>query len=181
MSIQDRNRVDEDFEFAAQFAFNGDEFGDEYEGADLSADLVDPFDFRGYVSTLLVCGWVATAIVASHSWAYVVDPQAAGISALRSSELYVFWAAWILLCAGPVVAVIWSQYRSVWSWFIPTIAILWPATLFAIHATLNFEFGNWYLGYLSETPVMWVTDVVIPAVLLFAHFRTQRQCRSLNS
>jgi hypothetical protein len=172
MSIQFHTRAEEDFDLAQRFAYDGDE---------LDGDFVDPFDFRTYVSTLLVSSLVATAIVASHSWAYVVDPQVAGISALRSVELYVFWAAWILLCAGPTFAVVWSQYRRVWSWFIPTIALLWPVTLLAIHATLAYEFGDWFFDYLQENPVMWITDTVIPVVLLFVHFRTARQCRSLNS
>lgn len=172
MSIQYRSHTIEDFDFADQVNF---------EEAEARRDFVSPFDFRGYITTLLLSSWAATAVVASHSWAYVVDPRAAGVSPLRSAELYVFWAAWILLCVGPMIAVIWSQYRDVWSWFIPTIAIAWPVTLLAIHATLNYEFGNWYFGYLQENPMMYVTDVVIPATLLIVHFRVRRQCATLNS
>lgn len=142
--------------------------------------FIDPFDFSWYITTLLVTSMVSTAVVASHSWAYLVNPQGAGISTLRSVELYVFWAAWILLCIGPVSAVIWSQYRNVWRWFIPSIATLWPATLLAIHATLKVEFGDWYFGYLNQHPWMYLTDVVVPLVLIGAQWRAQWLAKSLN-
>ena len=142
--------------------------------------FIDPFDFSWYVTTLIVTSMVSIAVVASHSWAYLVNPMADGISTLRSIELYVFWAAWVLLCVGPVGAVIWSQYRNVWRWFIPAIAALWPATLLAIHATLRAEFGNWYFDYLNQHPWMYLTDVVVPLVLLGAQWRAQWLARNLN-
>ena len=144
-------------------------------------EFVDEYDFRSYTTTLIVSSMVATAIVASHSWAYVVDPLAAGNSMLRSAELYVFWASWILLCVGPVAALIWSQYRRVWAWLIPAIALLWPLTLLAIHVTLRVEYGTWFLDYLETNPIMWITDAVIPAVLLWVHFRMRALVRGINA
>ena len=55
-------------------------------------EFVDEYDFRTYTTTLIVSSMGATAIVASHSWAYVVNPLAAGNTMIRTAELYVFWA-----------------------------------------------------------------------------------------
>jgi hypothetical protein len=143
-------------------------------------EFVDEYDFRTYTTTLIVSSMTATAIVAANSWAYVVDPLAAGNSMLRSAELYVFWAAWMLLCVGPVAALIWSQYRRVWAWFIPAVAILWPMTLLAIQVTLRVEYGTWFLDYLETHPIMWITDAAIPVALLWVHFRTRAMVRSIN-
>lgn len=144
-------------------------------------EFVDEYDFRSYTTTLVLSSMATIAIVAANSWAYAVDPLAVGNSGLRSAELYVFWAAWILLCTGPVGAVLWSQYRSVPVWFVPSIALLWPVALLAIQVTLRVEYGRWFFDYLQTNPIMWVTDAVIPVVLLWVHFRTRALVRSVNA
>ena len=88
-------------------------------------------------------------------------------NAARATLLTVLVFAWLLLANAPIV--IFSLFalgnQRVLS-LLPITAALWPLSLSVNHVSLAIVEGKWYTGYLADYPIFFVTDLLMPVVLI---------------
>jgi len=130
---------------------------------------VPTLDYVGILCLTFVLGWLASLIVASHTWAFVINPFA-GQDYLRSTELILFWFGWMALVAGPGVvsiAALMGHFRPIS--YLGAIALVHPLSVLLLQVTLRVQQGRWYFSYLTDNIWFLLSDAIIPLLLWIAH------------
>lgn len=117
------------------------------------------------VDTWIDNGCYTYSLVGS-SWQETFQPYCAvpGPATIRAIELVISTVAWILLAVAPL-PILWA-FRAGDNFvlkFLPVVALAWPVTVLIMQTTLRFQTGEWYLGYLFNSPAFLITEVVAPA------------------
>ncbi len=124
--------------------------------------LIDPM----LISALILASFVAAGVVFSHLKFYAVNPLTFN-SLLLKVALVAYNIGWILLTVGPLyigLSLVWGRRRPLRRLVI--VALLWPIAVLVLHAILRVQDGEWFFGYIKVNPILFVTEVVLPVVLL---------------
>lgn len=90
---------------------------------------------------------------------------------LRATLLTALIAAWVLLANGPIVLLGYFAVGHGWPLrLLPIVALAWPVLLLANHVSLAIVEGNWYLDYIIDYPIFFVTDIFLPLFLMAIWF-----------
>lgn len=131
---------------------------------------VSAYDDRPLKNALIATGIATLAtlyVIISHSWAFFPDPSTSA-TVLRSLELGFSTVAWVLLLVGPISILF--AFRAGDDFvlnYLPYAALAWPASILVIQLSLRAQTGAWYFGYLVDTPVFLITDVLAPALYVY--------------
>lgn len=95
---------------------------------------------------------------------------------LRLVILVLSTIAWITLALGPAIIFIFvalGRQRAINA--LPYVALFWPLMLVINHLQLLIGYGNAYLEYLVNFPIFWVTDVLLPLLLIILWFEFRHE------
>ena len=115
------------------------------------------------VATLALTFWL---VILTFPGYFFFNPMETEDALLRSGQI-ASTVGWVALgTVAPAIAFAAANgNRRFVAWLGP-IALLWPASILIIHATLALQTGDWYLGYLVEYPIFWISDLAIPLAFL---------------
>lgn len=129
------------------------------------------------VATLALTFWL---VILTFPGYFFFNPMETEDALLRSGQI-ASTVGWIVLATiAPAIALAAANgNRRFIAWLGP-VALLWPASILIIHATLALQTGDWYMGYLVEYPIFWISDVAIPLafVVLAQVWNTSRVMQS---
>lgn len=120
---------------------------------------------------LISISLLTTAVVFANSWAYLVNPFAAGNDLIRIVQLILFWIGWLSISFGPAVIAMASRFQKVPTNSVLWIGIGWPAIILLIQFSLFVRYGQWFLGYLQQNQWLLVSDVMAPAALILLYLK----------
>ena len=105
-------------------------------------------------------------VVATYPSFFLFNPFAYDNPA-RAALLTGLIIGWVLLANAPAVifGFFAMGHMRIVS-LLPVVALLWPALLIVNHVSLAIVEGKWYTGYLLDYPIFFVTDLLLPAILL---------------
>mgnify|MGYP000063472637 CR=1 FL=1 len=122
---------------------------------------------RAVIATFgLFTSALVLVVVATYPAFFFFNPLESG-EVVRSVALLLSTIGWIQILIGP--ALIFGLYSIGYAKFLralPYVAIFWPASLVLNHISLFIQEGKWYTGYLLDYPIFWVTDVLLPIMLI---------------
>ena len=122
---------------------------------------------RAVIATFgLFTSALVLVVVATYPAFFFFNPFESG-EVDRSVALLLSTIGWIQILIGP--ALIFGLYSIGYAKFLralPYVAIFWPASLVLNHISLFIQEGKWYTGYLLDYPIFWVTDVLLPIMLI---------------
>lgn len=115
------------------------------------------------VATLALTFWLVILTFPDY---FFFNPMETEDTLLRSGQI-ASTIGWIgLATIAPAIALAAANgNRRFIAWLGP-VALLWPASILIIHATLALQTGDWYMGYLLEYPIFWISDLAIPLAFL---------------
>ena len=120
--------------------------------------------YEQVVASLFVLGWSASVVVAGHTRFFFVDPFRSN-ETLRSIELVLFIAGWVLMCLGPIaIAVRMLLVGDAELRYLRIVALLYPVSVLLIQVTLwqqSQHFQKPY-SYIGSNKWFIVTDIAVP-------------------
>lgn len=132
---------------------------------------LDQVSTKHTVTKLVLIGWVATIIVATHQWAFTVDPKQYTDSTMKLA-MYLYWLGWLLLILGTQVLALLSLWGREPKWkHLMVIGATRPISILLIHYKLYSQTGNWYFYYLSSNPIFIISDIVLPGIIIYLAWR----------
>jgi len=140
---------------------------------------LDQVSTKHTVTKFVVLGWVATLIVATHQWAFVINPSLYTATNLRQA-MYLYWVGWIVLCIAPQVFAITTIWEKLPTYpYLIAVGAARPVTIMYIHLLLHAKTGKWYFNYLTDNPIFIVSDILVPAAFIYLGIRERNNARLL--
>ena len=136
--------------------------------------------YEQVIAALFVLGWSASVVVASHSRFFFVDPFLSG-DTLRSVELVLFIAGWVLMCLGSIaIAIRMLLVGDAELRYLRIVALWYPASVLLIQLTLWQQSNHLAKPYSFIGSNKWfiVTDIVVPLGLFLLDL-TVRKSREI--